>query len=204
MRSFTKREQVMLWILSVIIMGACYYFFFFTPVQARIQDAQLRTAIAQDQQIVEQVRVVKMNRMKKEIEEMKAAGLANNRLLPEYDNLKLVMMELNGILLATDSYQINFPDSDLNQRIIQRVANISFTAADYAGAKGIIQRLSDSVYRCSIDSVGMEVGGSRETAEKEAIPDIGTQSVSVSLTVTFYEKKPKPSSPSGPVVEAGK
>lgn len=184
MRSFTSREKIMLGVLATMVVGAAYYFLFFTPIQARIADAEVRVSTAQDQQLIEQLKVVKLNQMKKEIAEMKASGMENTRQLPDYNNLDMVMIELNGILLAADSYQIDFPDPDLTPRIIQRATNITFTAANYAAAKTIIQRLSDCAYRCSVNSVNLSASGDGVGSTG----NVATQPVSASVTVTFYER----------------
>lgn len=188
MRAFTSREKLMLGVLATMVVGAAYYFLFFTPIQTRIADAQVRVTTAQDQQLIEQLKVVKLNQMKKEIEEMKAAGKENTRQLPEYNNLEMVMIELNGILLAADSYKIDFPDPDLTQRIVQRATNITFTAPNYGAAKEIIQRLSDCAYRCSVNSVNITAGGDSRPNSPNTVESVTTQTVSVAVTVTFYEK----------------
>lgn len=189
MRSFTQREKTMLIVLLILVLGAAYYFFFFTPLQDRIATAEGRISTAQDQRMLEQIKLVKMSTMQREIEEMKTSGAQTIRALPPYNNLNMVMMELNNIMKASTSFDIRFPEIDATQRIVPRTVNITFTAANYSAAKQLIQRLSDCVYRCTVDSVEVLAEGGQGG---DGSGDVRTQTVRATVTVTFYEKNANP------------
>ncbi len=97
------------------------------------------------------------------------------RSLAPYDNSQAVMLELHGILSAAEDYSLAFSTVEAEESIVRRSISLTFTSASYDGAKGILQQLHDSMYRCLLSELTINIGsGSRS-------------SVSVSSTIVFFE-----------------
>ncbi len=84
-------------------------------------------------------------------------------------------MEIPGILYAAEDYSLAFSTVEAEESIVRRSISLTFTSASYDGAKGILQQLHDSMYRCLLSELTINIGsGSRS-------------SVSVSSTIVFFE-----------------
>ncbi len=113
--------------------------------------------------------------MEFELEELFAADTPPLGI-PDYDNLKAVMFELNSILAASQNYSLSFGSVDASQSIIRRGISMSFTCDSYDAAKAILQKLHDSEYRCMLSNLSLGLGGS----------------VSVSGNIVFFEYQALP------------
>ena len=113
-------------------------------------------------------------RMERELKELFEKDPPPRSLAP-YDNSQAVMLELHGILSAAEDYSLAFSTVEAEESIVRRSISLTFTSASYDGAKGILQQLHDSMYRCLLSELTINIGsGSRS-------------SVSVSSTIVFFE-----------------
>ncbi|MCI2057274.1 MAG: hypothetical protein LKJ86_09040 [Oscillibacter sp.] len=172
-REFTQRETVLMLILVVILLITGYVKLFAQPVQAQLTAAQTRLADAQDAQLIEQAKNTQLQKMEAELEELKKNGSAPTAMIPPYDNIDQVMVQLGAILKAAEDYQLTFSDVTFNSDLVMRPIQMSYTTKTYAQAKEIMTQLYGCVYRCSIGNISVSMGE-------------GT--VSVALTATFYEQ----------------
>lgn len=123
------------------------------------------------------------DRMEKELEEIFAAN-PDPLSIPDYDNLKPVMFELNSILAETDNYTLTFGTVDTSESIIRRGISMSFTCGSYDSAKGVLEKLHDSSYRCMLDNLNVSLGSySRNNFWDE---DYYGNSVVVSGNIVFF------------------
>ena len=176
-RKLTPRELLLLGVLAVLAIVVGYITLFYMPTTAA-RDSALDEAESCKQQIdAARVRLAEKQRMERELDEIFEQN-PNPLGLADYDNLQPVMVELNTILAATQSYSLNFATVDATQSIIRREINITFTCNNYATAKIVLQRLHDSIYRCMLNNVSISRGRSSD----------GT--VSVSGSIVFFECKP--------------
>lgn len=178
-REFTQREKVLLLLLTVLLMALGYVKLFFEPLQANLAAAQARQAEAENTLLVEQVKLSRMQAMEAELEALKASGNVQDAALPPYDNVENVMVQLNAILSAAQDYSLTFQEVAFGEDgLASRPIQMTFTAGRYDAARSILNDLYHCYYRCSLDSVAV-------SAEE----DVSRNSpVTVSLTVTFYEK----------------
>lgn len=183
-REFTMREKVLLLILVLIMMVAGYYWLVAMPVEARITEAQAEEADYQDRIMMEMVRAKQLKTMREALEEAALKNEAPVSQIPMYDNLENVMVELDAILTPAETYSLTFSDVVPQEKMIARPIDMTFTCGSYTAARNIVNNLYYSMYRCTIDNITMTAG----KGERDGAPDLNQDPVSVSLTVTFYEK----------------
>lgn len=179
-REFTQREKVLLLLLTVLLMALGYMKLFYEPVQESVTAAQVRQAEAEDALLVEQMKLGQLRAMEAELEELKASGNVQDAELPPYDNVENVMVQLNAILSTAQEYSLDFQEVRFGEDgLVSRPIQMTFAAGNYDTARGILNDLYHCWYRCSLD--GVTVSGEEDVSRDSP--------VTVSLTVTFYEKQ---------------
>ena len=173
-RQLTAREWMLLALLGVILLISGYMLLFYIPQTTERDRCIGETEICQIEIEAAQLRLDEKRRMERELEELFAAETPPLSIA-DYDNLQPVMFELNSILASTQDYSLSFSTVDASQPIVRRSISLSFTTGSYETAKGILQQLHDSAYRCMVDSVSLSLG--RE----------GRGSVTVNSNIVFFE-----------------
>ena len=143
---FTKKETVLLLLLTALIMGLLYYQFVYKDIQNK--KAMYDTAAIEDEILSEQTKRAQIDKMKKEIEENQ--NNENAGYVATYDSQKAEITSLNDILAEADTFSLGFDKATAVDDAVRRNINVSFTAKDYRTAKAIISALHDSEYRCLI------------------------------------------------------
>lgn len=183
-RQLTPREWMLLGVLGILVIVSGYIGLFYMPMTSErdrciseAEDCRLETEAAE-------IRLAEKRRMEKELEEIFAAN-PDPLSIPDYDNLKPVMFELNSILAETDNYTLTFGTVDTSESIIRRGISMSFTCGSYDSAKGVLEKLHDSSYRCMLDNLNVSLGSySRNNFWDE---DYYDNSVVVSGNIVFFE-----------------
>ena len=186
--TFNKREKGLMLLLVLILLLCGYWFGIAQPIQARIDAALTQEAAAQDQILVETVKAQQLQDMRKALEELKDEEITSE--IPDYDNLDSVMIQLDAILSLAKDYSLTFSPLEYQSDLVCRPVSMSFTAANYASAKAILQNLYHCMYRCSLDNISVTASGSGD-----APADVQKSTVTVSLTATFYERASTPAQP---------
>lgn len=185
-REFTTREKVLLLVLIVIVIAAGYYWLVYTPVENRILEARAEETNYQDQILMEMVRTKQLKEMREALSSQNTESEGPMSVIPDYDNLEYVMVQLDAILTPAINYSLTFSDVVPSDKLISRPIEMTFACDSYNTARNIMNNLYSCMYRCTIDHVTMTAGG----GEREGVADLNQDPVSVSLTVTFYEKYP--------------
>jgi competence protein ComGC len=172
MKRLSTRERTLLGLLLVLTLVSGYILLFYLPMSDRIATVDGQIAQAENQLLEDQVKLAKLEQMRKELEEIFAQD-KEPVSIATYDNLQAVMLSLNNILSATKSYTLNFGSVDTEEQIVRRNVSLQFSADDYQTAKQVLQALHDSRCRCMLDElqVSTQDGGG----------------VSVSATMVFFE-----------------
>ena len=177
-RTFSKREKILLLILTLLVIAIGYYLIVWQPVEARVRAAAAMEADADGAYAIEEVKLVQMQQMQTELAELDAFEEKQNAAaIPPYDNAKRVMQLLNGILTAAERYEISFANVETQGNLALRTLQMRFACADYENAKTILRALYAGPYRCKIGTMTFRCEGE----------DIQTGAVSVETEITFYE-----------------
>ena len=173
-RQLTVREWMLLALLGVILLVSGYIMLFYMPMTSERDLALSEAESCRAQTEAAQLRLEDKRRMERELEELFAAPRPPLGI-PDYDNLRPVMLELNTILSGTTDYSLTFSAVDASQTIVRRSIAMSFTTDSYGSAKTVLRRLHDSAYRCMLDNVSISIGERDEG------------NVSVSASLVFFE-----------------
>ena len=177
-RSFSKREKILLLILTLLVIGIGYYLAVWQTVEERVRVAAAKEADAESAYAVEEIKLVQMQQMQAELAALDELEQTQNAAaIPPYDNAKKVMQLLNGILTAAQRYEISFANVETQGNLALRTLQMRFVCADYANAKTILRALYAGPYRCKIGTMTFRC--------EEG--DIQTGAVSVETELTFYE-----------------
>ena len=182
MRKLSRREKLLLGLLAVLLTVVSYARLFYQPVVGQLVEARERVTAAEDALVTEQGRLAQLRSMEQSLEEMRQSRDFRDSLLPDYDNIKLVMVELDAILLHARDYELIFAPPDFGPRLAERSVELTFSAGSYAAAKEILTALYDFPYRCELHDVTIL------PQDNAAQVNIAAQPVFVKLTMTLYEK----------------
>lgn len=177
-REFSKREKVLLLVLVVLILALLYYVAVQKTIISTTRAAQLRVQDAEAQLVVEEIKLEKMNSMQADLAAIKNNPEVHVAMIPDYDNIQLLMVELNNILANSSGYNLNFLDIDFTEGLARRTINMSYEAVNYTTAKSIFEALVTCKYKSLVGSVGFTVSGK---------DNLKNGAVLVQLDITFYE-----------------
>lgn len=198
-KNFSTRDTVMLLFLAVLLIGVCYYMFYYQPLQNDLaklasQSSQLDSDIS-----VASTRVASMDGMQEELDEILSRPKNEITEIAPYDNAKVVMSQLNAILSSSAEYSLNFTDPKLESNgMVRRTVSMDFKCNNYANAKSIIQALSASQWRCQITNVAIATNGTGTRTEiqpdengndvtVDVVDGIATCPISVKASIVFFE-----------------
>ncbi len=180
-RPFRKRELFLLLLLIVLLLGLLYYCFLYQPAERRIRAAdttEIESRILSEQQ--------KQQRIRSMQQEMEESGGESGSYVPTYSNFNEEAKLLNTIFGSAASYHFTYHEPEAEDDVVRRQIDISFTAASYAEAHGMLLQLKASPYRLLITEVSLAAGGN--TAVDGALPGLqSSDEISGSLSITFYE-----------------
>lgn len=195
-RQLTSREWMLLGLLGIILLISGYILLFYNPTTAE-RDRCISEKESCEMQIeAAQVRLEDKRRMERELDELFAAN-PDPLSIPDYDNIKPVMFELNSILARTKNYTLSFSTVDSTQTIVRRQISMTFTTDTYESTREVLQQLHDSDFRCMMDGVSINLGdhwnGTFWNAFWDEVwEDEYDGTVSVSGTIVFFEYQKEP------------
>lgn len=189
--SFTRREKVLIATFVVLLLGLLWYRLVYVVTTDQMAELNGRIQTVQTNIEIDNTKLADQKRMERIIEERKAAGV-KAKPIPNYDNLKPLMTELDTIMAKTDSYAMSFDALDMeSSQYILRGIGIQFNSLGYDETIDIITHIADGQYPCVIDSVSISEHilsntGTVATENKNSL----TTSYSSTVHVVFFEKHP--------------
>ena len=173
----TSKEITMMIVLAILVIGASYYLFFFSPFQDEKVSLHSQITAADDEMTALQAKATKQSKMKKELDEIFARPAQEITEIAPFDNKETVMNMLYGILGRTDNYSLGFSDPVINDDgTVRRNVSLSFTCDSYRLAKSVIHDLVNSNWRCLVN--GVSIAGGDDIMENE---------LNVTASMTFFE-----------------
>ena len=176
MRSFTKREKIVLLVLVLFLVAGFYFLVIHYPVTNRLEEIESEELMVQDQTDFAIAKGQVYVRMKNELNDIMALPLEKITVMPSYDNFQALSFYLRGIFdgIAPD---LRFGDPKIEGRIATRSISFSFNADSYEIAKETLRQLTGTGFRCLMQNVTI----SPEDG------DLENNSLRVSGTIIFYE-----------------
>ena len=173
-KKLSAREVVLLIILIVLAVFAAYIYGFQKPMQEKMDHYKSLAAAADDELIVAEAKIVKLQKMEKELKDIIEAGNLNSKEIPNFDNSENVMVELSAILEKTLNYEVQFLGTSEKDGIVRRNINLSYFCQDYENAKNVLEKIYDGKYRCLLKDLHVRQSNGK---------------CNVSVTVTYFEYK---------------
>lgn len=193
--SFSKREKTLILVLVLVAVFVAWYGLIYRGAANEITRIESEIETTNTSIELDETRLAQMKNMQASIEQHKAAGTAMTDI-PEYDNIKPLMGELDTIMRKTSKYSLSFDAIDTTSSdYVLRGVSMSFTCDTYADAEDIVRDIANGTYPCIINSVAVspERSGGHlgivalvEGRYNEATE--GQTSVNCSVHVTFFEK----------------
>lgn len=199
-KALSTRDMVLLLFLAVLLVGVTYYMFYYQPLQKELATISTQSSQTDSSIQVAQARVNSMDGMQAELDEILSRPKNEITEIAPYDNAKIVMSQLNGILSASEEYSLAFNDVVIDNAtgMVRRTVSMDFSCANYESAKSIIESLSASQWRCQITSVVVSTNGQGTRTEiqqdeegndvnVEVYDGIMTSPVKVKASILFFE-----------------
>lgn len=192
--TFSKREKALILFLAVALLAVVWYMMIYRGTAESVADIEQRISDTQTQIETDTAQVAQLESMKQTVAEHKGKG-ATVKSIPDYDNVKPLMSELNRVLGAAQGYSLSFDelDRDAASEYVLRGTTMKFECASYEAAESAIDALADGPYPCVIDSVSISDGTVSSSSGSSSGVSVGRASgnaapVSVSIHATFFEK----------------
>ena len=203
-RALSTREILLLLFLVVLLVGVGYYLFFYQPLQAELADLANQSSELDGEIQVAAAKAAYMDSMQAELDEILSRPADQITEIAPYDNAKVVMSQLNGILSASEEYKLSFKDPVIEDNgTVRRNVSMEFLCKDYNSAKAITKSLSASHWRCLINSLSIATSddgrvflrgqeedpdAAAEEADEDVVYDgIMSMPVTVKATIVFFE-----------------
>ncbi len=193
MRSFSRREKVLLIILALILVIGLYVLLVQRPVEAKLDELALeKEDLKLDQQVAE-VKLSRRNKMKKELDEIFALPQDQITVMPPYDNIETLMVQFNAIFMGLEP-KLSFPEVRFEEGVATRPIQFEFAAPSYDQARAILTRLTRTGYRSLLDGLSIRPEGA-DSVTRDGFLQINRSiregSVLVQGTIYFYELAPE-------------
>ena len=176
-KKLSAKELILVVFLVVLLAGVSYYMFYYTPLQEEMEQISSQSVEVDDQTTVATAKLASMSRMQKELDEIFAKPQSEITEIAPYDNAKVIMNELNGILSRSINYKLTFADPVIGKDgTVRRTVSMNFNCSNYTAAKQIISNLTSGHWRCLMKNVSI----SSDT-------NVRTEEVVCSATIVFFE-----------------
>ena len=175
-RSFSTSEKVLMLVLAVLLVVACYYFLVVKNVADTIAANEDRLADIEISINAQEMLAADRARMKAELEALGEDGTLP--VVAVYDNIRNELNELNALMGGATTYNLSFAQPTVEDKLVRREVTVSFTVPDYAAALDVVRKLENGTYRCEITDFSV-IG--------DMLADGTVDSVDAVLTVTYLE-----------------
>lgn len=185
--TFSRREKALILFLALVLVALAWYMLVFQGTNDQIAKIDAEIADVQTQQTMASAKMSKMRAMQSTIEKQKAAGV-KAKPVPEFDNMRALMAELNGIMSSTTTYTLSFDELDTKTSAgyVLRGVNITYGCPTLSAAESVVRALSDGSFPCSIDSVSISDSSVKGSSRVTGTAGVGV--VSATIHATFFEK----------------
>ena len=175
-------------VLALMVLLIVWFVFVYQGTTNEI--TRIDGEIAETNTVIEadRARVNQLASMRSTVEQRKAEG-ATPKPMPEYDNIRMLMAELNGTMSKAKSYTLTFDDLVREEKYVARGVRIDYTSNNYKNAEAIVRALAEGSYPCRIDSVVMNTVNKVRSAVSDRT--VISSEMNTSIHATFFEKYPE-------------
>lgn len=161
---FTKREQILLLILAVLLIGILYYkvaWNYFSNELEKYSPETLQTEVDS-----ERIKLDKMRKMSAAIEESKDQAY---KVMPEYNAQAREIRILQRILSDCKDVSVSWNRPSLENDVARRNASISFSTSGYKQFRKKIKDIDECELKCLIRGISYNGEGNGAAGSVEVI-----------------------------------
>ncbi len=176
MRSFTKREKIILLILVLFLIAGFYFLVIHYPVTTRLEEIESEKLMVEDQTNLAIAKGQVYVNMKNELNDIFAMPFDKITVMPAYDNRSQLFYDYQSIFegLAPD---LRFDKVKIDGNIAQRTVSFTTTVPDFNAAKDFISKLTGTGFRCLLQNITVS----------PTEGDLENNSIRLSGNIIFYE-----------------
>lgn len=182
--TFSRREKVLIAVFTALLVAVGWYQLVYVTTTNQLMVLETELEEVESDIKASQTKLAKKKEMQNAIEQRRAAG-TKPKPMPEYDNLKPLMSELDGIMAQASSYSLTFDSIDTeSSEYVHRGVSMQFGCSSFKAADELVRTIADGTYPCIIDMVKIA------TTNKDAllVNKETTPNVVVNLHVVFFER----------------
>ena len=178
-RSFSKKELIMVLLVLAMVLGFCYYYFVYLPVNDKIESANSRITELQDEDQLLQTKLLRLKKTQSELEALKSGEEVS--IMPSYNGAKLEVNFLHDLMAPLGKYDFQFSEVTREKDLIRRDFTLSFESVKYDRIINIFKALYNCKYRVLISDVTYKAPDPTQSNSAE------DNELKMSLSGTFYE-----------------
>lgn len=179
--TFSRREKALITLFTLLLMVVGWYQLVYVNATDQIQHLEAEIQSLEFEIKNSQTKIAKMQEMQRVIEQRYAEG-AKTTPIPDYDNIKPLMAELDTIMAQVTSYTLQFEALDTeSSEYIHRGVTMHFACGSYEQAEAAVLDIVEGDFPCFVDAIEMGTAP-MSTAEDEKT------NIRVTLHVIFYER----------------
>lgn len=180
--TFSRREKFLIATLSLLLLVIGWYQLVFVTTTDQVRSLEGRIQGVEDEITEAETKISKMAEMKRVIAKRVQEG-AKTTPIPDYDNIKPLMKELDGLMAKTNNYTLSFDSIDFDTgEYILRGVGMDFGCDSYEQADTIMRAIVNGPYPCIIDAVDIFAGKMSSST--------GNSKFKAYVHVVFYERSP--------------
>lgn len=176
MRSFTKREKIILLILVLFLLVGFYFLVIHYPVTTRLEEIESEKLMVEDQTNLAITKGQVYVKMKNELNEIFALPFDKITVMPAFDNQTQLLYNYQTIF-ADLSPDLRLGDVKFEGGIAVRTVSFTVTVPDFAAAKDFVKKLTGTGFRCLLTNITV--------APEEG--NLETDAIRLSGNIVFYE-----------------
>ena len=183
--TFSTREKILLVLLGGGLLIVAWYQFIFLNIQREIASVDTQIAATQDQITVYQQQAIKLENMRKAVNDFEGEGV-KPIILPDFDNTQPLMAYLHSVLGSTQSYDMTFSNPGLSEDdgTVHRSGTIKYITSSYEESRSVSEQIAHGPYACQVDALSIKEGGTKKKDANAA------STFTTTLQVTFFENPP--------------
>lgn len=182
--TFSRREKVLITLFAILLMVIGWYQLVYVNATDQIRMLESKIETVEVNISTAQTKLAKKAEMESVIEQRIAEG-AKTTPIPDYDNIKPLMAELDTIMAKATSYTLQFESIDMESgEYIHRGVNMHFECGSYEEAEEIMRAIVEGSFPCIIDAVDMDTSTMSSAR-------INSADVVMVIHVIFYERAPR-------------
>lgn len=180
--TFSRREKILIAIFSLLLIVVGWYQLVYVTTTDQIHTLEYKIQVVEEDIAAAETKIAK----KKEMEQIIAKRIeegAKTTPIPNYDNIKPLMKELDAIMVQTNNYTLTFESIDTESgEYVLRGVGMNFGADSYEQADKVMRAIVNGRYPCIIDAVDLYSGKMSSST--------GNSKFKVYVHVVFYERAP--------------